>query len=186
MDPSGYSILTAEQPRPGGRLVHVREETIRSPAGSAHFFQGRPYPAAEPVGIDAGEVRGLDFVASPFLVPFVSTRLAEVLAAAAAADVQLIDTTDAGFKLLNVLRLIECLSYQRSKFLRYEPTHPNPDLHGKPQVMIDLCVRREAVGGAQVFRVRDWAMPIILGPAVVPGVRALGSRTAGVMPIRAE
>jgi hypothetical protein len=183
-EPAEFYILGGGQPPPGGRFVELDAKSVQPHDGRWGFFHGGRYPSRDPIRIDASEVSGLDFAVDFGLVPFVSSRLAKAISAAAGEDVQLLETSDPGFELLQVPNVLDCLDHQRSKFLPYEATHP--ERAGKPMLMIDLCLRRSAVGAVRVFRVVDWEMPILVAASVAESLRALEIPLLELVPVRSS
>ncbi|MFP2912649.1 imm11 family protein [Pyxidicoccus sp. 3LFB2] len=110
--------------------------------------------------------RPLDYSHGGLDVPIVHTRVAEVLTRLAPQDVQLLpvqveEQTDPYF-ILVVSRLVRCIDEKASRIQRWLPEDGVPEKVGQYSSVRDLHIDRSRVGDAQIFRLQDWEVVIIV------------------------
>ena len=107
----------------------------------------------------------IDFTLTTFQVPIVSSAFAEVVEAMDAEAIQRIPVTIfpsfTGFEILNVIRTVACLDYEKSRFTIYGEFHP-VEKQGKISAIVDLRILPEKAEGYHIFRLAEWILAIIV------------------------
>jgi uncharacterized protein DUF1629 len=161
---------------------------VISGTGSVWQFSQGGTLDASPLGkiVFPVKARGRDgeIVVSPFDVVVAIGRSADVIRQAAPNDVQFVPAElDDGTAVLiiNILNVIDCFDFDRSGFTRFPADYWQVDKRGKPNMVLNLRIRKEMVGSQQVFRVMHWEGAIVcsegllaaLAAADVTGLRAM-------------
>ncbi|XXF76526.1 hypothetical protein P2318_26225 [Myxococcaceae bacterium GXIMD 01537] len=129
-----------------------------------------------PVGI-AGTP--LDYTEAGIGVPVVHVRVADVFAALAPDDVQLIPVDVEGhpdqFLILVATRLIRCIDEARSSIQLWTDEDGLPDMVGKYFSVRDMRIDRSKVGDAKVFRPEGWSGSLIISGSIKSALKRMGA-----------
>lgn len=129
----------------------------------------RPNPSLH-VPIDTPGVM-LDYTHASLDIPVVSHRCAQALASTVGDSVQLVpirvDGVTASFFVANATTSIDCVDERRTRDARkWKPDDGRPDRVGDYRAISGLRVRRDAIGGAEFFRVAGWEVALIVSNRV--------------------
>ncbi|MCP3103841.1 hypothetical protein LZ198_33675 [Myxococcus sp. K15C18031901] len=146
------------------------------------FGQGKPVALHEQLRIPVEQSREpLDIgFAGEGLTPVVAERVASIFREMAPNDVQLFPVEVEGqfhpYFILNVAREIRCIDDAASKEVELisadEELHA--DMAGQYRSVIGLRIDKSKVGGARVFRLWGWPLPIIVDEEVKDALEANG------------
>ena len=108
----------------------------------------------------------LDYSHGGLDVPIVHARVAEVFTRLAPREVQLLPVQIEGqsdpYFILVVTRLIRCIDEEASRIQRWTAEDGIPEKVGQYASVRNLHIDRSRVGEAQVFRLEDWEVDIIV------------------------
>jgi hypothetical protein len=108
----------------------------------------------------------LDYSHGGLDIPIVHARVAEVLTRLAPQDVQLlpikVEEQTGPYFILVVTRLIRCIDEKASQIDLWTPEDGVPEKVGQYSSVQYLHIDRSRVGDAQIFRLQDWEVVIIV------------------------
>lgn len=108
----------------------------------------------------------LSFCLTSFAVPVATAALDSAMRALAGEAIQSIPVkiaSDRGFRILNVVRTVECLDETRSRFIRWTANDHRADLAGSYRMVDPLRIDESKIPkGTHIFRVEGWAVALIV------------------------
>ena len=117
--------------------------------------------------------RALEFCFTSFAVPVAKRTLADVMKAAAGADVQIVpiiivgDQQHDGFAIPHCLRSVECMDEAKADFIKWTSKDHRPELVGQYRMVTNLAIDpRKVPPDAHFFRVLGWSIALIVSQAV--------------------
>jgi len=140
--------------------------------------------AGIPCGRDdlVGEVthpgRVLEYSRTSFNAPIATSHLAEAIARVAGPDVQCIPVKIAGqtgYKVLNALRLIDCIDEERSEFMKWTEQDHRADLAGEYRSVWKMHLDTSRIPqDAHFFRLKGWEVALIVSEQVKAAMEQVG------------
>lgn len=123
------------------------------------------------------EGKPLDFTYAAHDMPVVTARVADLIAATAASDIQRVpvrvDKLDETFEIINVISLVDCIDTERSEIQWFEEGNKvRPDLAGTPEMITKLVIDSSRTDGHNVLRPKGWDMVIIVSGFVKDALEA--------------
>jgi hypothetical protein len=119
----------------------------------------------------------LDFSLTSFGVPIATSQIADVVAAVAKDDVQVVPVNIAGqsgMAVLNALRVVHCVDEARSEFIKWTKDDHRSDLMGAYRQVTNLVLDRVRIpADAHFFRVGGWVVALIVSEAVKTAIERL-------------
>jgi hypothetical protein len=138
-------------------------------AGKRLISRYRPVVAVQVPGAP------IDFTLTPFIVPIVSSRLADLISRHAGDDVQMIPARVGrwdGYYVMNLLRTVRCIDESRSDFRKWTEADGRPDKIGKYRAVDLLRVDVSQIESTtHIFRLEGWKWPIIVSEEVADAIR---------------
>jgi len=126
--------------------------------------------------VDAG--CALEYSRTSFFVPIATFPLAEAIARVAGPDVQCLPVKIAGqtgYKVLNALRVIDCIDEERSEFTKWTERDHRADKAGQyrsvPNMHLDTSRIPE---DAHFFRLKGWLVALIVSEQVKAAMEQVG------------
>lgn len=122
--------------------------------------------------------RVLDFCLTSFNTPVATTELAQTVSRVAGPDVQCLPLEiagQAGWSVLNAVRVIRCLDESRSEFLKWTKDDHRSDLAGQYRQVTKLVLNATGIpGDAHFFRVEGWLVALVVSEAVKQAMESAG------------
>lgn len=144
------------------------------------FRQGAPVQVKGRLKIPIEEPgRPLDFTEAGLRIPVVHVKVAALFTELAPGDVQLIPVDIEGhpdqYLVLVATRLIRCIDEKASRIQRWTAEDGIPEKVGQYASVRNLHIDRTRVGDAQVFRLEDWEVDIIVSAELKEGLERIQS-----------
>jgi len=99
-------------------------------------------------------------------MPVITERVADILSALCSNDVQTIEASILGtneyYRVLNILTIVAALNEERSSLTYWTEDDGFPQKTGRIFSVSRIVLDKQAVGGAKIFRLRGWEVPIIV------------------------
>ena len=112
----------------------------------------------------------LDFTFTNSDMPVVTSRVAEILAAIAATDIQRIPVQVEGreepYEIINVVSCIACVDRDRSDADWWTEADGRPEKIGRAKLVERLAVDPTKTGGAHLLRPKEWDLTIVASEPV--------------------
>jgi hypothetical protein len=112
----------------------------------------------------------LDFTLADFDVPVVTSRVAQLLASVAEADIQRfpvrVDGQAGDYEIVNVITRLRCIDLQRSDITYWTEEDGLPDMVGRPQMIADLIIDPVLAEGHHLLRPDGWAVALVASDVV--------------------
>jgi hypothetical protein len=119
-----------------------------------------------------------DWNLGPGAAPWVRRRVRDLVDDVAGADVQWLEVRAHGLDeplyALNLLRVIDCLDERRSALTRWRHDAPDPSLRGTIKHVLHVRIDPARAGGAHLFRVAGWPLPVIASDPLRSRLEAAG------------
>jgi len=175
----------------GRRFLAAPRNDAGEPVDPRIFTEGRaqPHPVTLtfPVQNDGFP---LDLILGPFDVPIARPHVGETLEQFDRGCVQRIparvENDPDPYEVLNIVALRDCFDERASTFERFTQDDPvRPDLAGEISLVMNLVIDPTRAGGADVFRLTSWRLPITVSERVrvrLHDRRVSGVRFISVMP----
>ena len=132
-----------------------------------HLFQkGNTVTITQPLFVRPNQIgRPLDFTLTAFGVPIVSNKLGDIIYNSTSNLIQRIPVTIEpnvkGFEIINILKTIKCLDYNKTFVQRYDSKFGDPSLIGKVQFLSKITI--EPVNPiCDIFRLDEWKIIAII------------------------
>jgi hypothetical protein len=146
------------------------------------FTYGEKYVGPSPVAVPVRYWgRPVSVHLAAFDMPVVTRQVAQIIQGIAPQAVErfsvLVANDIAGYEILNVLTLVDCLDQQRSIIQRWTEADKRPDKTGKPEMVMNLQIDPARAAGHHIFRIRDWDVALIVSDTVkgaIEGIVDLG------------
>lgn len=126
--------------------------------------------------------RPVDFNFGDFDMPVVKTDIIEKLEDVLNLQLQRIpvhipESVDK-FDILNVLDQVDCIDAVKSVYTRWEASDGRPERLGEYRMIIDLKIDPKFAHGRHIFRLKGWAMALIVSEQMKQALEAL--RVSGI------
>lgn len=112
----------------------------------------------------------LDFTFTDELMPVVTSRVADILAAVAGSEIQRfpvkVEAMEQEYEIINFVSRIRCIDEERSILDWWTEEYGRPDLLGKALTIVKLVVDPSRIGVAQMFRLEESNIAIIVSDVV--------------------
>ncbi len=82
------------------------------------------------------------------------------------------------FDILNVLDQVDCIDAAKSVYTRWEANDGRPEKLGEYRMIIDLKIDSKCAHGHQLFRLKGWAIALIVSEQMKQALEAL--RVSGI------
>jgi hypothetical protein len=127
-----------------------------------------------------GAGRPLDFSLAGAAVPIIHAKVAAILSALAASDVQLIpvkvESQTESYFILNSLRVVRCIDDAACEEVKYwSPEDGQPELVGEYRVVSGMRIASSRVGGAHIFRPWGWPVALVVSEEVKSALERVGA-----------
>ena len=113
---------------------------------------------------------GLDITYADFHMPVVTQAVANMFAAEANNDIQLIpimvDERQEPYFILNVTSTLDCLDREVSEIQWWTTADGRPDKVGEPRMIVELRIDPKQVHGQQIFRISHWEIAVIVSERI--------------------
>jgi len=161
---------------------HLSEVTAAGEEVNWPLTDGRPYQGMTRVAVEV-QYPGppLDFTLTAFGVPVASKKLAAAVRAVAKGDVEGVPARiegHSGFEVLNVVRTVDCLDEQRSRFTIWTDKD-QPEKVGHYESVPRLRVDPKRISGdAHLFRLARWEVALVVSERLKEAMERAGCRGA--------
>ena len=147
------------------RRRHLGEISC-GPRRLVNFLDGVPVDIGEVPSVEVTHFgRPLEFCLTGFGVPVETTALCAVVSPIADGDVEVVPVEvagQAGFAVLNCVKLVSCIDEARSEFTKWTSTDYRADLAGQYRSVTRLVLNGHKVPPhANLFRVEGWQVALI-------------------------
>jgi hypothetical protein len=119
----------------------------------------------------------VDFTLADFDMPVVRRHVGEIIEGVAPDYCQHIpirvEGTDDEYEILNVLRSIACVDEGASEFTKWNAADQRPDKVGAFRMITRLRLDPARASGAEIFRVQEWPIALVVGDAIRDALRAI-------------
>lgn len=153
--------------------------------GQGTYFEPIPYVALKNTRIFT-QPDDFAFKAASF-TPVVSRRFADLVCKTDPTAVQRIpvtflDTDVTGFEILNVIRSIQGIDFERSRHVSRFDANLEPDRGGEIKSIIGLKIRSDVSSDYHIFRLQDWRLPVIVSAHLKALIEASGFTGVSFLP----
>ncbi len=161
--------------------ISKKPELLEKVFSPTTFWKGEPFKGKIPDFVklfikkeDENEEQ-LDLLPNPVSWLIFSERLTEYALPFIKEDVQIFDppiyresdgAKVGGYKLINPIRVIDCLDKEKSNIKKAEDGHI--------KLCLDMHIKEDCVGNHHIFRVKDYLPSIILSDVFAKGIRKEG------------
>ncbi len=136
------------------------------------FTYGKAYKGVAPHSVPVQQNgKQIAFNLAAFDMPVVSNRIASVLGAVAANDCEffpvVVEATNLGMSIVNVVRRIECVDESRCEdVLKWRPEDNRPDRVGSYRSIGGLRIDPDKAEGHHMFRISGWEVALIVSEVI--------------------
>ena len=148
------------------------------------FTEGREYRGQRPLEFTIRRgARALGFTLGSFELPVVLPAVASHLQRCCGDSIEFIPASISGpgdqVEILNVINTIDAIDEKHSQITWWTHEDGVPDRIGTYAGVGRLTIRREAVSGAPVLRLKKWELPLIVSEVVKGALESI--RTTGIV-----
>jgi hypothetical protein len=122
--------------------------------------------------------QSLDFSLTSFAAPIARTSIANAIASVAGTDIQHIPIQidgNAGFEVLNAVRIVDCLNEAESEFIKWTEKDHRPEFAGQYRMVTTLKIDPTRVPrDAHFFRIKGWRIGLIVSKEVKTAMEVSG------------
>ncbi|MBK8257908.1 MAG: hypothetical protein IPK82_35235 [Polyangiaceae bacterium] len=125
--------------------------------------------------------KALDFCFTSFAVPILTPQLGNVVASIAGENIQVlpVQVESHDMRIMNVLRIIDCVDEARSEFMKWTSADHRADLAGQYRLITKLVLNARAIpADAHVFRIAGYEVALIVSASVKYAMEQAGCKGA--------
>ncbi len=135
------------------------------------FSRGVAFSVDQPIYVPIKKKgRMSDIIINGFGTPIVSTKCARLLVSLAASDIQLVPAIIEGHGdafIMNVVSVIDCLDFERSRVDFFPDDFYDQTKAGTPRMVSCLTIVESQAAGHHLFRIQGWQVAIVASQEVV-------------------
>lgn len=147
------------------------------------FTRSSIFPVQDPLTLPLRrDGRPVDFNFGDFDMPVVKTDIVDKLEDVLDLQLQRIPVhileSVGQFDILNVLDQVDCIDAVKSVYTRWEANDGRPEKLGEYRMIIDLKIDPKCAHGHHLFRLKGWAIALIVSEQIKQALEAL--RVSGI------
>ena len=162
---------------------------LGTPVDESLFLRAQKYMGSQPLVLRIEECgQPVSFYLSAFHMPVVERRFAERLDELCSGEAQLVavtvPTAEREYVILNVLQERQCVDEQKTTEVgRWTMEDGIPELVGKYHALTGLRVDARNIGDAQIFRIKDFPVALIVSERVKDAWEEMGISGVKFQPV---
>lgn len=147
------------------------------------FTEGIKYGGDKIVEVPIAQGRRpIDFTFASFDMPVLKRDTAALIQTLAADGIQRVPVKNVGgymgYEILNLLTLLKCINEKHSLISRWTESDGIPSKVGMYAGIARLALDRASIEGHEIFRIKDWELPLIVSETVKSSLERVG--TSGI------
>lgn len=128
----------------------------------------------------------LDMTLGAFDTLVASKKAADLLQRLCGEEVQRFPVTignySSEFEIINCARTVDCLDTERSEIEWWTAEDHRPDKAGQPRMITDLVIDPRRTEGANIFRIKNWDVVMVVSNKVVTALKQAGIKGVAFQP----